>query len=166
MNRIGGIMVRLCAWSVVDRGVAGVDPAGRTRRAPPPLKLEKIWFFYVKSWFFTRNTPNFSRLPPLGAIFLSRPPPNLKSWIRPWVEPDRVKPKTIKLVVYFSAKHAALRRKSKAWLARNQGNVSEWDDMFIHGLLFHWASTIIRFKASAHHHFILRLTLHKNRKIQ
>jgi hypothetical protein len=23
---------------------------------PPPLKLEKIWFFGVKSWFFTRNT--------------------------------------------------------------------------------------------------------------
>jgi hypothetical protein len=23
----------------------------------PPLKLEKIWFFGVKSWFFTRNTP-------------------------------------------------------------------------------------------------------------
>ena len=22
-----------------------------------PLKLEKIWFFGVKSWFFTRNTP-------------------------------------------------------------------------------------------------------------
>jgi len=26
----------------------------------------------------------------------------------------------------FSAKHAALRRKSKDWLARNQDNVSEW----------------------------------------
>ena len=33
----------------------------------------------------------------------------------------------------FSAKHAALRRKSKEWLARNQDNVS---GMFIHGLLF------------------------------
>ena len=30
---------------------------GRTRHAPPPLKLDKIWFFGVKSWFFTRNTP-------------------------------------------------------------------------------------------------------------
>ena len=29
----------------------------------------------------------------------------------------------------FSAKHAALRRKSKDWLARNQNNVSEWGDM-------------------------------------
>ena len=29
----------------------------------------------------------------------------------------------------FSAKHAALRRKSKDWLARNQNNVSKWNDM-------------------------------------
>jgi hypothetical protein len=36
----------------------------------------------------------------------------------------------------FSAKHAALRRKSKDWLAQNQDNVSKWGDMFIHGLLF------------------------------
>ena len=36
----------------------------------------------------------------------------------------------------FSAKHAALRRKSKDWLAGNQDNVSEWGDMSIRGLLF------------------------------
>ena len=36
----------------------------------------------------------------------------------------------------FSAKHAALRRKSKDWLARNHNNVSEWNDMSTHGLLF------------------------------
>jgi hypothetical protein len=36
----------------------------------------------------------------------------------------------------FSAKHAALRRKSKDWLARNQNNVSEWSDMSHRGLLF------------------------------
>jgi hypothetical protein len=36
----------------------------------------------------------------------------------------------------FSAKHTALRRKSKDGLARNQDNVSEWGDMFICGLLF------------------------------
>jgi len=35
----------------------------------------------------------------------------------------------------FSAKHAALRRKSKDWLARNQDNVSEWSNMSIHGLI-------------------------------
>jgi len=43
----------------------------------------------------------------------------------------------------FSAiKHAALRRKRKDWLARNQDNVSEWDDLSIRRLLFQWASTI------------------------
>ena len=42
----------------------------------------------------------------------------------------------------FFAKYAALRRKSKDWLARNQNNVSKWGDMSIRGLLFQWASTI------------------------
>ena len=36
----------------------------------------------------------------------------------------------------ISAKHLALRRKSKDWLARNQDNVSDWGDISIHGLLF------------------------------
>ena len=36
----------------------------------------------------------------------------------------------------FSAKHATLWGKSKNWLAWNQDNVSEWGDMFTHGLLF------------------------------
>ena len=31
----------------------------------------------------------------------------------------------------FSSKHAALRKKSKDWLAWNQDKVSEWDDMSI-----------------------------------
>ena len=42
----------------------------------------------------------------------------------------------------FSSKHAALRRKSKDWLAQNQDNVSEWGDMSTRGLLFQCASTI------------------------
>jgi hypothetical protein len=36
----------------------------------------------------------------------------------------------------FSTKYAALGKKSKDGLARNQGNVSEWGDMFIRGLSF------------------------------
>ena len=36
----------------------------------------------------------------------------------------------------FSAKHAALKSKSKDWLARNQDNVSKWSDMSTSGLLF------------------------------
>jgi hypothetical protein len=42
----------------------------------------------------------------------------------------------------FSAKHAALTRKSKDWLAQNQNNVSKWSDMSTCGLLFQWASTM------------------------
>ena len=36
----------------------------------------------------------------------------------------------------FSANRAALRRKSKDWLAQNRNNVSEWSDMSTCGLLF------------------------------
>ena len=36
----------------------------------------------------------------------------------------------------FSAKHSALRRKSKDWLVRKQNNVSEWGQMSICRLLF------------------------------
>jgi len=42
----------------------------------------------------------------------------------------------------FSAKHAALRRKSRYWLAQNQDGVSEWGDMSIRRLLFQWSSSI------------------------
>ena len=38
-------------------------------------------------------------------------------------------------ICFLSAKHAALRRKSKYCLARNQNNVSEWSDMSTRGLL-------------------------------
>ena len=44
-------------------------------------------------------------------------------------------------ICWFSAKHAALRRESKDWLARNKDNVSEWSDMSIRGLLFQWDRT-------------------------
>ena len=39
-------------------------------------------------------------------------------------------------ICYLSAKHTALRSKSKDWLARNQNNVTEWGDLFTRGLLF------------------------------
>ena len=52
-------------------------------------------------------------------------------------EPPSGQTKDYKIgICCFSAKHAALRRKSKDWLARNQENVSEWGNMSIHGLLF------------------------------
>jgi hypothetical protein len=42
----------------------------------------------------------------------------------------------------FSAKHTALRSKSKNWLPRNQNNVSEWSHISTCRLLFQYASTI------------------------
>jgi hypothetical protein len=45
--------------------------------------------------------------------------------------------KDYKIGIYcFSAKHAALSRKSKDWLARNHDDVSEWDGMSICKLVF------------------------------
>jgi hypothetical protein len=48
----------------------------------------------------------------------------------------------------FSAKHTALMRKSKEWLARNQDYLSEWGYMSIRGLLFQWASATIKIQLS------------------
>ena len=58
------------------------------------------------------------------------------------LEPRSVQTKDYKIgMCCFSAKHEALRSKSKDWSARNQDNVLEWSDMSTRGLLFHLAST-------------------------
>jgi hypothetical protein len=60
-----------------------------------------------------------------------------------WFEPRSGQTKDYKIgICCFSAKHAALRRKSKEWLAQIQNNVSEWSNMSTSGFLFQWASTI------------------------
>jgi hypothetical protein len=52
-------------------------------------------------------------------------------------EPRSGQTKDYKIAVCcFSAKHTALRRKSKDWSARNQNNVSDWSVMSTRGLLF------------------------------
>jgi hypothetical protein len=52
-------------------------------------------------------------------------------------EPRSVQTKDYKIgTCYFSARHAALRRKDKDWLARIQNNVSEWSDMSTPGMLY------------------------------
>jgi hypothetical protein len=62
--------------------------------APAPLKLEKIWFFCVKSWFFTRNTSKMFALPSaIGknmiflrkiVIFHTKYPKNVRASLRNW----------------------------------------------------------------------------------
>ena len=45
-------------------------------------------------------------------------------------EPRSGQTKDIEIgICFFSAKHAALRRKNKDWLNRNQDNVSTWGDI-------------------------------------
>jgi hypothetical protein len=48
----------------------------------------------------------------------------------------------------FSAKYAALRRKRKDWLARNQDNVSEWGDLSFADCCFSLV------QSGLYHHFI------------
>ena len=58
----------------------------------------------------------------------------------------------------LSAKHAALRKKSKDWLARNQDNVSEWGDMsIVVSVSYHCKTPTKRVglvKHGPHHHLI------------
>ena len=59
------------------------------------------------------------------------------------LEPRSSQTKDYKIgICCFSTKHAALKGKSKNWLAQNQYNVSEWGSMSIRELLFQLASTI------------------------
>ena len=64
----------------------------------------------------------------------------------------------------FSTKQAALRRKSKDWLAQNQDIVSEWSDMSNYGLLFlvsyHYKNPTkcVGLVQSGPHHLSLKLT--------
>jgi hypothetical protein len=55
--------------------------------------------------------------------------------------PDRIKPKTIK-IIFFASPHVALRRKSKDWLVLNQDNESV--DCCFSGLV----------ESESHHHLI------------
>ena len=48
--------------------------------------------------------------------------------------PDQAKDYII-VICCFSVNHATLRGKNKDGLARNQDNVSAWNEMSIHGLL-------------------------------
>ena len=51
----------------------GAHPA---RPPPPPPKIGKNMIFFAQNRDFSHEIPQkFSRLPPLGAIFLTAPPP-------------------------------------------------------------------------------------------
>ena len=56
---------------------------GGSRGGGAHPKIGKIWFFGVKSWFFTRNTPTIFAPPSARHNFFKWAPSSLKSWIRP-----------------------------------------------------------------------------------
>ena len=63
----------------------------------------------------------------IGGVMVSMPTSNA---VDHKFESQLVQTKDYKICICcFSAKHAALRRKNKDWLARNQNNVSEYSDM-------------------------------------
>ena len=65
-------------------------------------------------------------------------------------EPRSCQTKEYKIgICCFSTKNAALRRKSKDWLARNQNNVSEWSDISTHCLLL---AHLAKGNVSFYHH--------------
>jgi hypothetical protein len=67
---------------------------------------------------------------------------NMQIWWS-WVKGPKAKGvPTIFFQWSIALRNAALRRKSKDWLAWNQNNVSEWSNMSTRGLLFQWTRTI------------------------
>jgi hypothetical protein len=88
------------------------------------LKLSSIWYITIHailaSFFFNNHVH-------IGGVMVSVP---ASSAVDHKFEPQLGQTKDYKICsCCFSAKHAALRRKNKDWLARNQNNVSEWSDM-------------------------------------
>jgi hypothetical protein len=59
------------------------------------------------------------------------------------------------IICCFSAKHAALRRKSKDWLAHNQNNVSGWSNMSTRGLLFLELTQCVGLEQSGPRHHLI-----------
>ena len=67
-------LVYVCFGSFVKWSSRGGSRGAHPARAP--LKLEKNMIFWRKIVYFSHEIPQqFSRLPPLGDIFLKAPPP-------------------------------------------------------------------------------------------
>ena len=84
-------------------------------------------------WIFCYGQPDHDGDKCIGGVMVSM---LASSAVEHGFEPQSGQTKHYKIVFCLSAKHAALRRKSKDWLARNLSNVSEWSDMSTCGLLF------------------------------
>jgi hypothetical protein len=88
---------------IINLSKAGADPGGGGPGAPPSLKLEKIRFFGVKSWFFTRNTRNIFAPPSTRRNFFKCAPP--LNW-NPGSAPVRGRCGRDRMVVGFTTTYA------------------------------------------------------------
>jgi hypothetical protein len=124
---IGGVMVSVLASSVVDRGViGGVMVSVLASSAVDRRFIGGVMVSVLASSAVDRRL--------IGGVMISV---LASSAVDRGFKPRSCKMKDYKIgICCFSAMHAALRRKSKDWLARNQDNVSESGGMSIRWLLF------------------------------
>jgi hypothetical protein len=109
LNRISGVMVSILASIAIDRGF-----------------ISGVMVSVLASIAIDRGFISAVMVSILASIAIDR-----------GFEPRSGQTKDYKIgICCFSAKHAALRRKSKDLLVLNQDNVSEWGNMFIRRLLF------------------------------
>ena len=99
-------------------------------RTQTTICFHLLWSLVILK-YTDRNTTNLNRIGGVMVGVLA------SSVVDRGFEPRSGQTKDYRIgICCFSTKYAALRRKSKDWLARNQNNVSEWSDMSIRGLLF------------------------------
>jgi hypothetical protein len=65
---------KLCFTLIQRLHLSVINSGANTGGGAPPLKLENIWFFGVKSWFFTRNTPTIFAPPSARRSFFKCAP--------------------------------------------------------------------------------------------
>jgi hypothetical protein len=112
---------------------------GRAPGAPPPPLDPPLAFAFCSGWLIEPRQSCQSGTNRIGGVMVSV---LVSCAVDRGFEPRSGQTKDYKIgICCLSAKHAALRRKTKDWLAWNKNNMSEWSDTFTHGLLFQWAST-------------------------
>ena len=127
LNRISGVMVSVLASIAIDRGfISGVMVSILASIAIDSGFISCVMVSVLASIAIDRGFISAVMVSILASIAIDR-----------GFEPRSGQTKDYKIgICCFSAKHAALRRKSKDLLVLNQDNVSEWDDMSIRGLGF------------------------------
>ena len=95
------------------------------------------------------QNPNLNSLNRIGGVMVSV---LASSEVDRGFEPRSGQTKDYDIAIcYFSTTHAALRRKSKDWLAWNQNNVSVWSDMSTY---YKNPTQCVGLVSGPHHHLI------------